>query len=85
MTGMCISRHGSRCNLTLFRHKYTLFLSIDGNFKQQLKIKNCDQDDVELFIAFFANKAKIEAYLKTTSGDVEVRGCIRNSPDNMGF
>ena len=35
----------------IYRHKYTLFLSIDGNFKQQLKIKNCDPEDIELFVA----------------------------------
>ena len=57
----------------LNRHKFTLFISIDGNFKQQLKIKNCDPDDIELFIAFFSKKENIEAYLKLASAGVEVR------------
>lgn len=56
-----------------FRHKFTLFLSMDGNFKQQLKMKNCDENDIELFIAFFANKALFESYIQGTSGDVQVR------------
>ena len=43
------------------------------NFKQQLKIKNCDEDDIELFLAFFSKKAHFEAYLKSESSTVEVR------------
>lgn len=58
--------------LTRSRHKYTLFLSLDGNFKQQLKIKNCDQDDIELFIAFFARKATFDAYIQSCKSNVEV-------------
>lgn len=58
--------------LTFDRHKYTLFLSLDGNFKQQLKIKNCDEDDIELFIAFFAKKANFDAYMQSESATVEV-------------
>lgn len=58
--------------LTFIRHKYTLFLSLDGNFKQQLKIKNCDEDDIELFVAFFARKANFDAYMQSESASVEV-------------
>lgn len=42
--------HSPQCqSLTPFlSHKYTLFISVDGNFRLQRKIKNNDPDDVAL-------------------------------------
>ncbi|KLO04261.1 hypothetical protein SCHPADRAFT_840849 [Schizopora paradoxa] len=65
------------------RHKYTLFLSLDGNFKQQLKIKNCDPEDVELFVAFFSKKENVDAYIEMTTGDVEKSTCANLKANNL--
>ncbi|KLO12124.1 hypothetical protein SCHPADRAFT_941460 [Schizopora paradoxa] len=65
------------------RHKFTLFLSIDGNFKQQLKIKNCDQKDIELFVAFFSRKEVFDAYYKTCSNNVEKSTCANLKANNL--
>ena len=49
---------------------------MDGNFKQQLKIKNCDEDDIELFIAFFSRKAVFDEYIGKASCKTEVRSFV---------
>ena len=54
-------------------HKVTLFLSIDGNFRLQLKMKNRTGKDPELFNAFFVPHDIFEAYRKGTINDLEVR------------
>ena len=50
---------------THYRHKYTLFLSVDGNFRLQRKNKRGDPDDVALNRgnAYFADSGDFKKYL----------------------
>ncbi|KAJ3535599.1 hypothetical protein NMY22_g6415 [Coprinellus aureogranulatus] len=50
-----------------FRHKYTLFISADGNFRLQRKAKNDDPDDVALNEGngYFANMEALRTLLST--------------------
>lgn len=64
------------CKLTIFyRHKYTLFLSVDGNFRLQRKNKRDDPDDVALNKgnAYFANSSDFNEYLAHVSPKDDVR------------
>jgi len=54
------------------RHKVTLFLSIDGNFRLQLKAKNRSPDDKELFSAFFVPSDLFDQYQRGIVDDLEV-------------
>ena len=56
----------------LDRHKTTLFLSIDGNFRLQLKIKNRTLRDDELFSAFFVPSQVFNEYQKGLVDDLDV-------------
>ncbi|KAF7367681.1 hypothetical protein MSAN_00831800 [Mycena sanguinolenta] len=59
------------------KHKYRLFLSIDGNFKLQRKNKRDDPDDVALNDgnAYFVKTKEFKEYLaKVKPGDVEDLG-----------
>ena len=48
------------------RHKYTLFVSADGNFRLQRKHKKDDPDDVALNEgrSYFVESASYKTYLK---------------------
>lgn len=52
-----------------YRHKYTLFISADGNFRLQRKRKNDDPDDLALnggrFPAEFSERMFCESELPT--------------------
>ncbi|TFK58036.1 hypothetical protein BDN72DRAFT_782600, partial [Pluteus cervinus] len=62
-----------------FRHKYTLFLSIDGNFRLQRANKRHDPDDVALINgnAYFVNEADYQEYLKDIVPSDENSTCAR--------
>ncbi len=49
----------------MYRHKYTLFVSADGNFRLQRKSKNDDPDDFALNggRAYFVENEKYQQYL----------------------
>ncbi len=62
------------------RHKYTLFISADGNFRLQRKHKDDDPDDLALNEgrAYFVESADYKAYLMQTGEALkEVCGSIR--------
>ncbi|TFK59993.1 hypothetical protein BDN72DRAFT_864703, partial [Pluteus cervinus] len=61
------------------RHKYTLFLSIDGNFRLQRANKRHDPDDVALINgnAYFVNEADYQEYLKGIVPSDENSTCAR--------
>jgi hypothetical protein len=50
----------------MYRHIYTLFISVDGNFRLQRKRKNDDPDDFALNEgrAYFVESEQYEQYLK---------------------
>ena len=52
--------------IEFLRHKYTLFISADGNFRLQRKHKKDDPDDVALNSgrAYFVESERYKAYLK---------------------
>jgi hypothetical protein len=51
--------------ISLHRHKYTMFLSTDGNFRLQQKHKHDDPDDVALNkgSAYFVENSQYKKYL----------------------
>jgi len=57
------------------RHKYTLFLSTDGNFRLQRKNKRGDPDDVALNRgnAYFAETEKFREYSQRVKPTEDVR------------
>jgi hypothetical protein len=62
-------------NMFHTRHKYTLFLSVDGNFRLQRKKKRDDPDDVAINKgnAYFADSADLNEYLAHVSPKDDVR------------
>ena len=58
----------------MISHKYTLFLSVDGNFRLQRKNKNSDPDDVALNNghAYFVKSADFENYLNVVQPSDDV-------------
>ena len=65
------------------RHKYTLFLSADGNFRLQRKNKRGDPDDVALNKgnAYFVETEEFKKYLQRVKPLEDVRGSSFFSPD----
>lgn len=61
-----------------FRHKYTLFLSTDGNFRLQRKHKNGDPDDVALNQgnAYFVDNMRYKEYLARAQPESQVCSII---------
>lgn len=64
----------SRFNV-LISHKYTLFLSVDGNFRLQRKNKKGDPDDVALNKgrAYFVKSEEFDEYLRIVQPSDDVR------------
>lgn len=62
-------------NAMICSHKYTLFLSTDGNFRLQRKNKNDDPDDVALNDGngYFVRTEDYNEYLKQVKPASEVR------------
>lgn len=60
-----------------FRHKYTLFISADGNFKLQRKNKCGDPDDVSLNngTGYFVEDKAYQKYLGHVGDCKDVRLC----------
>ncbi|KAJ6524116.1 hypothetical protein DFH09DRAFT_937449 [Mycena vulgaris] len=60
-----------------FRHKFTLFLSVDGNFKLQRKNKRDDPDDVALNAGagYFVETEEYRRYVKLAKPTEDVRTC----------
>jgi len=60
------------------RHKYTLFLSTDGNFQLQWKHKNGDPDDVALNQGngYFVENAQYKEYLACVQPEFQVSTVI---------
>lgn len=54
-------------------HEYVLILSMDGNFKLQLKKKNASEIDGEMHVAFFEPSGILNAYLEKVTNDTDVR------------
>jgi hypothetical protein len=59
----------------LISHKYTLFLSVDGNFRLQRKNKKGDPDDVALNKgrAYFVKSEEFDEYLRIVQPSDDVR------------
>jgi len=57
------------------RHKYTLFISADGNFRLQRKHKNDDPDDVALNEgrSYFVESASYKTYLEHAGETTETK------------
>ncbi len=63
------------CFDVLISHKYTLFLSVDGNFRLQRKNKKEDPDDVALNNgrAYFVKSEDFNDYLSIVQPSDDVR------------
>jgi len=55
-------------------HKYTLYISGDGNFKLQLKRKNRTGRDVHLMTAFFQTPEELDLLMKHAKPVTDVSG-----------
>lgn len=60
-------------HLNCCRHKYTLFLAIDGNYRAVLKKKRHDVNDVPLLDGrgYFVESSDFAKYVKTMKDDPE--------------
>lgn len=58
----------------MYRHKFTLFLSIDGNFRLQRKRKNDDPEDFALNggRAYFVEDEQYQRYLQSVDNSKDV-------------
>ncbi|KAF7288964.1 hypothetical protein MIND_01413000 [Mycena indigotica] len=67
------------------KHKYTLFVSADGNFKLQRKNKRDDLNDIALNggKAFFGPKAETTAYVKRVPKSEDPRTCSHLKASKM--
>ena len=59
----------------MFRHKYTLFISTDGNYRLQRKNKKDDPEDVALNAgnSYFADVGPYREYLRHVNPSKDVR------------
>jgi hypothetical protein len=76
---VCATKFIINTSLNL-RHKYTLFISADGNFRLQRKHKKDDPDDVALNEgrSYFVESASYKTYL-TCVGVAPIEVCYHNS------
>jgi len=69
----------------MYRHKFTLFVSVDGNFRLQRKRKNDDPEDFALNggRAYFVEDEQYQQYLQFVDKPKEVRpNSSGNIPDD---
>jgi hypothetical protein len=69
----------------MYRHKFTLFVSVDGNFRLQRKRKNDDPEDFALNggRAYFVEDAQYQQYLQCIEKTKDVRSILSDSiPDD---
>jgi len=61
--------------ISSIRHKYTLFLSVDGNFRLQRKDKKSDPDDIALNDGhgYFVKSDDFNSYLGVVKPSDDVR------------